>query len=125
MTRLDAKWAPLVWTLSALLAVGLLALTSTASTKIFRLRLLHPIGSVALAGILTAGPGAAIWWAWPRTPERLLYMPQRTNEKQEIIALLRRNLARKGCTVSESRMLTDTVTGVQRRGRRRHGMPGG
>ncbi len=41
-------------------------------------------------------------------------MPRRTNEKQEIIALLRRLLARPGCVVSESKMLKDQVTGLER-----------
>jgi hypothetical protein len=41
-------------------------------------------------------------------------MPKRTNEKQEVIALLRRLLARQGCSVTESKMLKDQVTGAER-----------
>lgn len=41
-------------------------------------------------------------------------MPKRTNEEQEVIALLRRLLAREGCEIIESAMLRDARTGDER-----------
>lgn len=41
-------------------------------------------------------------------------MPPRTNEEQEVIALLRRLLARDGCEVTESAMLRNEQTGEKR-----------
>jgi hypothetical protein len=41
-------------------------------------------------------------------------MPKRTTPKQEVIALLRRLLAKEGCAITESAMLQDARTSLQR-----------
>src|SRR5215207_8903320 len=41
-------------------------------------------------------------------------MPKRTTPKQEVIALLRRLLAKEGCAITESAMLQDARTDLQR-----------